>query len=267
MTLSLTMVSAGYRGRAILREVTIPAIAPGTILALVGPNGAGKSTVLKAIAGFLPVTGNIRLGDDDLAAMRPAARAGRIAYMPQALPRSVGLNVFEGVMSALRIAIRAGRTLPGQSAERRALAVLERLGILDLALANIDTLSGGQRQMAALAQALATDPAVLLLDEPTSALDLRHQDEFMRNVRATAASGAIVVVVLHELGLAARIADRLVVLSHGSVVADGDPQAAITPAVLETVWGVEASVERSARGTLHIEVTGPARSTKHEESP
>lgn len=257
--LSLRDVFAGYRNHPVLRGLTLDAIEPGTILALVGPNGAGKSTVLKAIAGFLPVSGDIRLGADDLAAMRPFERAGRISYMPQALPRGVSLSVLEGVMSALRIAARAGRLADGETAENRALAVLERLGILDIALASLDTLSGGQRQMAALAQALCTEPAVLLLDEPTSALDLRHQDEFMRNVRAAAAGGAVVIVVLHELSFAARIASRLAVMADGRVVADGPPREAITPETLRAVWGVEAAVEMNPRGVLHIDVTGPAR--------
>jgi iron complex transport system ATP-binding protein len=264
-SLSIEDLFAGYRGKQVLRGVTIADLPPGQILALTGPNAAGKSTVLKAIAGFLPVTGRIALGTEDMTGLKPFQRAGKISYMPQTLPRSVGLSVFESVLSAFRIS--AGRrtrkvTLP---LEQQAARLIEKLGLGDIALANIDTLSGGQRQMAALAQALVGDPAVLLLDEPTSALDLRHQDEFMRTIREVAASGTIVVVILHELALAARMADRIAVLCEGRIVVEGPPEVAFSSATLADVWGIDADVTINASGALHIDVQGSARDRLEKE--
>lgn len=257
--LSLDDIHAGYRGKPVLTGVNLPEIAPGQILALTGPNAAGKSTVLKAIAGFLPVTGRITLGTEDVTVLKPHQRAGKISYMPQALPRGVGLNVFESILSALRIGSRNGTARSSLPLEHQAAALIERLDLGPIALSNIDTLSGGQRQMAALAQALVGNPAVLLLDEPTSALDLRHQDEFMRVIRDIAASGTIVVVILHELALAARMADRIAVLSKGRIAADGKPADVLNRTILADVWGIDAEVTLNARGALLIDVLGPTR--------
>lgn len=256
--LSLQDIHAGYRNRPVLEGVSLTDIAPGEILALVGPNAAGKSTVLKAIAGLIPVRGRITLGDEDVTRLKSFQRAGKISYMPQTLPRGVGLNVFESVLSSLRIASRRGALTSSTSLERQAAALIETLNLGQIALANIDTLSGGQRQMAALAQALVGKPAVLLLDEPTSALDLRHQDEFMRTVRNIAATGTIVIVILHELAFAARMADRIAVLSRGRIAADGRPEEVLNRATLANVWGIDADVSFNARGSLLIDVLGPA---------
>ncbi len=263
--LSLQDIYAGYAGKSVLTGVSLSDIAPGQILALTGPNAAGKSTVLKAIAGFLPVRGRIMLGTEEITKLKPFQRAGKISYMPQALPRGVGLNVFESVLSALRIASRHGTTISGLSLERQAAALIEKLELGEIALSNIDMLSGGQKQMAALAQALVGNPSVLLLDEPTSALDLRHQDEFMRVIRSVASSGTIVVVILHELALAARMSDRIAVLSKGRIAAEGPPVEVLNRDVLAKVWGIDAEVTLNERGSLMIDVLGPSRDMLRKE--
>ena len=263
--LSLHHIHAGYRGKPVLAGISLPDIVPGQILALTGPNAAGKSTILKAIAGLIPVTGSIMLGNEDVSGLKPFQRAGRISYMPQTLPRGVALNVFESVISALRIADRRGALSSSISLERQAAALIEKLDLSNIALSNIDTLSGGQRQMAALAQALVGNPSVLLLDEPTSALDLRHQDEFMRTIRDIAAAGTIVIVILHELALAARMADRIAVLSQGRIDADGTPAEVLTSGLLARVWGIDADVTINARGSLLVDVIGPTRNVLKRE--
>ena len=257
LDLHIAGLSAGYRRRMVIRDLTLaPPLSGGRITALVGPNAAGKSTLLRALAGLVPAHGSVRLGDLELTRLRPAERARHVAFMPQSLPRGVAFTVLDCVIAALRAAPGAGDLLPA-AAQKRAVTVLERLGILDLAMETLDTLSGGQRQMAGLAQAVVRNPRLLLLDEPTSALDLRHQDEVMRTARTLADEGRIVVIVLHDLAVAARWADRIVVLADGRVHADGTPHDAITPAVLAAVYGVKAHVETSPRGHLHIEVAGP----------
>jgi iron complex transport system ATP-binding protein len=252
--LAIANLTAGYRRHPVLRGLTLPPLVPGTVTALVGPNGAGKSTLLKVLAGLLPATGSVTLGGLDLLHAPLAARARSVTFMPQTLPQRVGLTVLEGVISALRASPLEADG--GEPAERLALATLERVGIRDLALTPLDHLSGGERQLASLAQAVVRRPTVLLLDEPTSALDLRHQVTVMRLVEDLAAEGRIVVVVLHDLNLAVRWAGRVVVLNHGTPDADGPPLATITPDVLARVYGVQARLEAASNGRPQVVVDG-----------
>ncbi|TDR94129.1 ABC transporter ATP-binding protein [Enterovirga rhinocerotis] len=247
--LAIENLSAGYGGRPVLDRLSIAGIEPRSVVAIVGPNGAGKSTLLRVLAGLMSAQGRARLGEDDLLDALPEIRAARIGFMPQRLPAGIGLSVIEGVVGALRVGPFAGTT---RQVHLRAASVLERLGITHLALETLDRLSGGQRQMASLAQALAGGPALLLLDEPTSALDLRHQLHVMDTIRSLADEGRIVIVVLHDLQLAAQWADRIVVLRDGRLHTDAPPEIAITPTMLAEVYGVEARIERCSRGRLQI---------------
>lgn len=248
-------LSAGYGARPVLHALDVPAIRAGEVTALVGPNGAGKSTLLRVLAGLLPGRGSVRLGERELLDIAPADRAVQVSFMPQGLPQRVALTVLEAVIAALCAGPSIGRR-NNEDAAADAIAVLERIGIAGLAHEPLDHLSGGQRQLASLAQAIARDPRVLLLDEPTSALDLRHQVVVMDFVRHFAAGGRIVIVVLHDLSLAARWADQVVVLHHGRTYAAGPPDQSLTPAVLGEVYGVDARVERCTRGRLHVIVDG-----------
>ncbi|TPW28955.1 ABC transporter ATP-binding protein [Pararhizobium mangrovi] len=257
--LAIEHLTAGYRRRPVIHDVSIDGIAAGSLTALVGPNAAGKSTLLRAIAGIVPASGCVRFDGADLLREPIARRAQQLAFMPQSLPQGVGLSVLESIVAGLSVSapehVRSGR-----DARRAAVSVLESLGIVDLAMGRLDTLSGGQRQMAALAQALAREPRILLLDEPTSALDLKHQERVMGAARRLAETGCIVLVVLHDLSLAARWADRVVLLHHGRVVADAPPEEALTGDRIGVIYGVTARVERNRAGRLHIDVGGLAES-------
>ncbi len=248
-------LTTGYRGRDVIRSLTLDPLHPGHITVLAGPNGAGKSTLLRALAGLLPATGTLQLDGTEIGTLGAEARADRLCFIPQSLPPGVALSVFETVLGALRV-VGSGRDLSAKAAEARAFAALETVGIQAHALTPLDRLSGGERQLAGLAQALVRDPSVLLLDEPTSALDLRHQVVVMETVRRLAADGRIVIAVLHDLALAARWADRIVLLAKGRVVADGAPETAFTPELLADVYGVRARVERCSRGQLQVLVDG-----------
>ena len=248
-------LSAGYGRRRVIDGLTLPVVASGEVTALIGPNAAGKSTLLRAVAGLVSATGSVTLDAVDLAGLDLAARSKRISFMPQALPAGVALSVLEGVLTALKAAPLDGRPLPRSELERRAFAALDRFGVANLALEPLDRLSGGQRQLASLAQATVREPRLLLLDEPTSALDLAHQVRVMRLMRCYADErGAIVLVVLHDLALACRWADRVAVLSNGGLEVFGAPGDVITADVLRRVYGVEARVERSGDGRLRIDV-------------
>jgi iron complex transport system ATP-binding protein len=256
-TLVVSNLSAGYRRRPVLKGLTLDPIQAGHITALVGPNGAGKSTLLRVLAGLLPGSGSIRFNGEDWLGGHRFARGAPVGFMPQFLPQRHGLNVLESVLSALK-ASPLGEASPwsNKAVRDRAMSVLERIGIVELALEPLGHLSGGQRQLVSLAQSIARTPAVLLLDEPTSALDLSHQVRVMKLVGELAHEGRVVIAVVHDLSLAARWAGAVVVLHRGRVAASGTPAEALTPAVISEVYGVDARVERCSLGTLQVLVDG-----------
>jgi iron complex transport system ATP-binding protein len=255
-TLVIEGLSASYGSRAVLRELTAPPCEPGTVVALVGPNGAGKSTLLRVLAGLRPARGLARFGTLNLLTASASDHAARVAFMPQAIPERVSLTVFEAILSAMRVAYGRGGLTTSRADRERAVAILARVGLTDYAHRQLDQLSGGERQLASLAQALVRDPALLLLDEPTSALDLGHQVTVMSLVRELAAEGRLVLMVLHDLNLAVRWADRVIVLRDGRIDAIGAPIDALTPQVLARTYGVAARVERCSRGLVQILIDG-----------
>ncbi|MHA6194956.1 ABC transporter ATP-binding protein [Pseudomonas wadenswilerensis] len=246
MSLLINDVSVSYGARRILQGVSLPVLPSGSLVALVGPNGAGKSTLLRALAGLERMTGALGLDGIDVTRLGFVERSRRLAYMPQQLPPGIALGVLESIVAALRVS--GADDLLGT-----AFMALRRLGIEHLAEQSLDSLSGGQRQLVALAQLLARDPQVLLLDEPTSALDLHYQLRVMDAVRERVVSRQLLAVaVLHDINLAASHADWLVVLHKGRVIASGAPEDVLTPGLLAEVYGVEARVERCSRDRLQV---------------
>lgn len=246
-------LSVGYGRRRIIENLTLPVISGGAVTALVGPNAAGKTTLLRGLAGLIPVHGTVRLDDIALTSLTIAGHARHVTYMPQTLPQRVALTVFEATLSALMSS--GNLTLSTAEAHERSLAVLARLGIADLAMRGLDELSGGQRQLASLAQSIVREPTVLLLDEPTSALDIHHQLRVMQLVEELARErDLIVLIVLHDIAQAARYAQRIIVLQQGAIAADGTPEQAVTPEMLAKVYQVEARVERCSHGLLQVMV-------------
>jgi len=250
--LVISSLSAGYPGRDVIRAITLAPIRSGQVTALVGPNAAGKSTLLRAISGVLPATGDVLFKGRNLLRLSPRSRAALLGFMPQNVPQGAGLSVLEGMLSALHV----GGSTSADPIIDQAVRVLEQVGIMDIALRPFSGLSGGQRQLASLAQSIVRSPPLLLLDEPTSALDLGHQLDVMNLVRAYVAKDRIAIVVLHDLSFAARWADNIVVMAEGKLQAAGPPESAITPAILQSVYGVRARVERCSRGCLQVIVDG-----------
>ena len=248
-------LAAGYGRKEVIRGVRLGPFRPGELTALVGPNAAGKSTLLRALAGLVRASGSIRLDDAELIGTSSGQRARRVTFMPQTLPGRSGLSVLESVLAALMATPDGGHEL--RAARDRALAALDRLGITGLALEPLGRLSVGQRQLVSLAQVLAREPRLLLLDEPTSALDLRHQLLVMDMLRSVAGEGRIVMAVLHDLTLAARWADRIILLRDGEVDVSAAPEEALTVERLSAVYGVRGRIERCSKGHLQVIVDEP----------
>lgn len=227
-------LSAGYPGRAVLAGVSLAA-RPGRVLVLLGPNGCGKSTLLRTMAGLLPPLGGEVLldGRRDYS---PRQAAQRVAYLPQSRTApniTVRRLVLHGRFPYLSYPRRYGRE--DYEAVDRALAAADAL---DLADRPLPELSGGQRQKAYLAMALAQETEAILMDEPTTFLDIRHQLEVLALVRRLAEEGRGVVLALHDLCLALTAADDVAVLGEGRLLALGGPEAVYQSKVLERVMGV-----------------------------
>lgn len=258
--LHIERLGVAYGRRRVIDGLSVAALQPGTVTAVLGPNGSGKSTLLRALAGLVRAEGRVSLEGQALERASLAERARRIVYLPQALPAAVHLRVVESLLAARNASphdARTGDGLRAHDAVQEGAVLLERLGIDHLAMRHLDELSGGQAQLAGLAQALIRQPRVLLLDEPLSALDLNHQFHVMSLVREeTVRHQMVTLVVLHDLGIALRHADRVLVLRDGQLLADGPPALAIDPALLARVYGVQARVEPCSRGVPQVIVDG-----------
>ncbi|WP_320775819.1 ABC transporter ATP-binding protein [Streptomyces sp. CRN 30] len=235
-------VHLGYDGRTVLSGLDL-VIEAGTVTTLLGANGCGKSTLLKAFGRLLaPSAGTVLLDGEPIRRARSRAVARRLAILPQNPVAPAGTSVRDLVMR--------GRN-PHQSWARpwtpQDDAVVERVladtGLVEVADRAVTELSGGQRQRAWIALVLAQEAPTLLLDEPTTFLDLAHQLDVLRLVRrVNRVSGTTVVMVLHDLGLAARYSDRLVVIGDGGVLADGAPGDVLEPQLLHRAFGLRARV-------------------------
>ncbi|MHA4815646.1 heme ABC transporter ATP-binding protein [Streptomyces aculeolatus] len=231
-------------GRAVLDGVDLAARA-GRLTALVGPNGAGKSTLLAALAGDLaPAAGEVLVGGRDVAAWAPAELALRRSVLPQSATLAFPFPVGD--------VVRMGRApwsgTPAQDADDEAVAwALAVTETAEFAARPFAELSGGERARVALARVLAQRAGLLLLDEPTAALDLRHQELVLRLARERAAAGDAVVVVLHDLGLAAAYADEVTVLDGGRVAASGPPAEVFDGPLLGDVYRHPVDVLRHPR--------------------
>jgi iron complex transport system ATP-binding protein len=227
------------RGPAVVLDGIDLAFEPRQVTAVVGPNGAGKTTLLRHLAGLdVPSAGAVELRGQGLASVGPAIRASSIAYLPQAASAYWPLRARD-LVALGRLPHGADLSRPlrmdDEHAVRRA---LERVDGMRLAERPVDTLSQGERARVMMARALATEAAVFLADEPVASLDPAYALETMAILRAEAARGACVIVVLHDLGLAARFANRVVVLANHKVAADGHPSTALAAGVIEAAYGV-----------------------------
>ncbi|UMS28657.1 ABC transporter ATP-binding protein [Escherichia coli] len=253
MGLRIENLSTGYPKRQIIKELSVSMLPQGQITVLLGPNGSGKSTLLRALAGLNPATGKLWLGPDELVSLPFSRRAELVVYLPQTLPAGVHLNVLESII----VAQRASGKNDNVTTESEIMDLLEQLGIGHLALSYLDELSGGQKQMVGLAQSLVRQPSLLLLDEPLSALDLNYQFHVMDLIKKeTTKRNIVTVVVVHDINIALRHGDYVLMLENGVLVADGPPEYVITPEHLAAVYGVSARIEHCSRGMRQVFIDG-----------
>ena len=226
-------------GRLVLNDISL-SLASGHLVALVGPNGAGKTTLLRALAGLLPSDGAIHVGGEALSSLSLRDRARRFAYLPQG-------HVVHWPLPARDIVALGryphGATDPARLSPKDSEAVLRAMratDVVEFSDRRVTELSGGERSRVALARVLAVEAPVILADEPTASLDPRYQLDVMKSLRAAADQGVLVIVVTHDLGLAARFADHRAGAREGRLVAQGAPAAALSEQVMADVFRISA---------------------------
>lgn len=237
-------------GRPILHHIDL-AVPLGSFVGLIGPNGAGKSTLMRAVAGLLPVSGDVLIGERPLQTLRDKERARRLAYMAQSRDIAWPMTV-EEIIALGRLPHRP----PFTGLSRVDTDVIERV-IAEMDLSGlrgrlVTQLSGGEVARVMTARALAQDTSIVIADEPTAGLDPAHQLNLMQVFRQLSRGGRTVIVSLHELGLAARWCERLVLIDRGRIVADGPPERVLTPENLRAVYRIDAYLGRDDGGLLVV---------------
>jgi iron complex transport system ATP-binding protein len=243
MTASAFLTTQGLNvslgSRMVLNDISL-ALSPGHLVALVGPNGAGKTTLLRALAGLVPSSGAIHVGGDALSSLALRERARRFAYLPQG-------HIVHWPLPARDIVALGryphGATDPARLSPKDTEAVLRAMqaaDVVEFSERRVTELSGGERSRVALARVLAVEAPVILADEPTASLDPRHQIDIMKSLRTVADQGTLVIVVTHDLGLAARFADTVLVLSEGRLVAQGAAADALSEKIVGDVFRIRA---------------------------
>jgi len=261
MKLEIVGVSFSYDGRPVLENVTM-SVDEGNVVSLVGPNGSGKTTLLKCINKILkPKKGTVLVEERDIREIKLKELAKLLGYVPQTPTYSFSFTVFDTVLLGRRPYINWSISPKDKEIVSQALALM---GIEDLALRYLNELSGGERQKVIIARALSQEPQVLLLDEPTSNLDIKHQLEVLGIIRSVVKEKRIVAVIaIHNLNLAFRFSDKVILLHKGRIHDAGEPAKVLTKENIRTVYGVEVEINNSEIGIPYIIPIAPVNKGGH----
>lgn len=247
LVLEARALGFGYGAKAVGRDVDLEA-RPREVLCLLGPNGSGKTTLFKTMLGLLPSqAGEVRLDGIALAHLTRPEIARRVAYVPQAHTAHFPFTVIDMVVMG-RTAHLGMFASPTREDRHLALAALGTLGIAELAQAEYTRISGGQRQLALIARALAQEAPVIIMDEPTASLDFGNQVVVLSEVKRLASQGLTIVLSTHDPDHAFSVGDRVALLDGGRLIAQGAPRDVLTPERLRTVYGVSVVVEQLSQG-------------------
>lgn len=250
MKLKINKLSFNYCAVPILKDIELN-VGLGELLSIVGPNGSGKSTLLKCINRILKTKQNtILINDQDTSKLNLKQLSMLMGYVPQSSTSTFPFTVFDVVMMGRKPYIHWS---VGERDNEIVAEMLDFLGITHLALRHYDELSGGEQQKVIIARALAQQPQLLLLDEPTSSLDIKHQLEILCMLKGLAQSKErSVIVSMHDLNLASRFSDRMLMLKQGCIYAVGTPETVLTEENIEAVYGIKASVSTSVVGKPQV---------------
>jgi len=252
-TISFDSVSAGYDGQAVISDVSLD-VHTGDIVGLLGPNGVGKSTLLKCAVGLLnPLGGTISICDRPVRSFDRNELARNVGYVPQKEPTNFPRTVFQAVLMGRKP--HFGQR-PQQHDRQIVATLLNRLDLADLAMRDVNSLSGGQHQKVILARVLAQEPRALILDEPTSDLDIRHEVEVLSLLRQEAPNGLAILHAMHDLTLALRYSDWLVLLDDGGIHTQGPPESLEAEAISE-VYGTDVSLHETDDGIVVVPTESP----------
>ena len=265
MKLTINHLSFSYSSSPILKGIDL-ALDLGEVLSIVGPNGSGKSTLLKCINRILKTKGNTVFVDGkDINKLNLKELSKIMGYVPQSSVSVFPFTVFDIVMM--------GRTpyihwSPSEQDYEIVAETLDFLGLSDLAMRHFNELSGGEQQKVIIARALAQQPKILLLDEPTSNLDIKHQLEILCILKDLAQSKhCSIIVAMHDLNMASRFSDKMLMLKKGCIFAVGTPEKVLTEENIEAVYGIKAKVTKSIMGKPQVVPLEPISSKEVSEAP
>jgi iron complex transport system ATP-binding protein len=264
--LEVADLAFGYPGKTIGTGVSF-VLSAGEVICLLGPNGGGKTTLFKTILGLLPAQGgSVAIGGVPAAALGRAATARTLGYVPQVQTGYFPFTVFDIVLMG-RAPHLGPFAAPGRRDRDIARAALATIGIGHLAESSYTRISGGERQMALIARALAQEPRILVLDEPTASLDFGNQARVLDRISALAAAGLGVIFSTHDPDQAFRLADRVAMLHGGLLARFGPPADTITPASLKLLYGVDVAVAEVAVGARRRHICLPLQADEIDPRP